>query len=102
MVCTDKVPFCLSGCDAHDILGAFEKWGHTTAQSADWLEPLINEKQDLLQRAALEGIETLEGSYNRVAAAADDCGIKNHYALSFKLLSKFAHPTAMQILGAPD
>lgn len=91
-----------AGRDVLDILGAFEKWGHATVQSTDWLERLATGKQDLSHRAASEGIETLEGSYNRVADAANDCGIKDHYALSFKMLSKFAHPTAMQILGASD
>jgi hypothetical protein len=91
-----------AGRDAFDILSAFETWGQATAQSTDWLGPLESEKQDLSLRAATEGIETLEGSYTRVVDAASDCGIKEHYSLSFKMLSKFAHPTAMQILGATD
>lgn len=91
-----------AGRDALDILSAFEKWGKATAQPTDWLGPIVSGKQDLSQRAAAEGVETLEGSYKRVAEAAKDCGMSDHYALSFKMLSKFAHPTAMQILGAPD
>jgi hypothetical protein len=91
-----------AGRDVLEILGAFERWGRATAQSADWLRPLTSEKQDLSQRAEAEGIETLEGSYKRVADAAKDCGFVEHYSLSFKMLSKFAHPTAMQILGGSD
>jgi hypothetical protein len=91
-----------AGRDVLDLLSAFEKWGHATAQSTDWLDPLASGKQDLSQRAVAEGIETLEGSYKRVADAAKDCGMTDHFAVSFKILSKFAHPTAMQILGAPD
>jgi hypothetical protein len=90
-----------AGRDVLDILRAFEQWGRATAQSTDWLRPLTSEKQDLSQRAEAEGIETLEGSYKRVADAAKDCGFE-YYSLSFKMLSKFAHPTAMQIVGAPD
>lgn len=91
-----------AGRDVLDLLSAFEKWGQVTAQSADWLDPLVSGKQDLSRRATADGIETLEGSYKRVAEAAKDCGMSDHFTLSFKMLSKFAHPTAMQILGAPD
>jgi hypothetical protein len=91
-----------AGRDVLDILSAFEKWGQATAQSTDWLGPIASSKQDLSQRAAAEGIETLEGSYKRVAEAAKDCGMSDHYTLTFKMLSKFTHPTAMQFLGAPD
>ncbi|MGA9825022.1 MAG: hypothetical protein WBQ53_09355 [Methylocystis sp.] len=93
-----------AGRDVLDILSVFEKWGQITAQSSDWIRPLTSEKQDLSQRAAAEGIESLEGSYKRVAHAANDCGTEffNNYSLGFKMLSKFAHPTAMQILGASD
>jgi hypothetical protein len=91
-----------AGRDILDLVSAFEKWGKATAQSTDWLGPLANGKQELSQRATADGIETLEGSYKRVADAAKDCGMSDHFAVSFKILSKFAHPTAMQILGAPD
>jgi hypothetical protein len=90
-----------AGRDVLNLLSAFEKWGQARAQSDDWLSLLAGGKQDLFQRAAAEGIDTLEGAYKRVDNAANDCGIKD-YALSYKMLSKFAHPTAMQILGAPD
>ena len=91
-----------AGRDTHEIYRAFEKWGQTRAQSADWLEPITSGKQDLSQRAAAEGIETLERAYKRVTEAANDCGMKDHYTLIYKLLSKFSHPTAMQILGASN
>jgi hypothetical protein len=91
-----------AGRDVLDLLSAFEKWGQATAQPIDWLNPLVSGKQDISQRAAAEGIETLEGSYKRVAEAAKDCGMSDHFAVSFKMLSKFSHPTAMQILGASD
>jgi hypothetical protein len=91
-----------AGRDILDLVSAFEKWGQTTAQPADWLGPLASGKQDLSQRAAADGIETLAGAYKHVSEAAKDCEMGDHFALSFKMLSKFAHPTAMQILGAPD
>ncbi|PPD20547.1 MAG: hypothetical protein CTY30_04245 [Methylocystis sp.] len=93
-----------AGRDVLDILSSFEKWGRATEQSSDWVMPLTGEMQNLSQRAAAQGIEILEGPYKRVAQAASDCGsgFSNHFSLCYKMLSKFAHPTAMQILGAPD
>ena len=91
-----------AGRDILDLVSAFEKWGRATAQSTDWFDPLASGKQDLSQRATADGIETLEGSYKRVTDAANECEMSDHFAVSFKMLSKFAHPTAMQILGAPD
>jgi hypothetical protein len=88
--------------DVRDVFSAFKAWGEKTAQSTDWLAAFTNAGQDLSQRAALVGIETLDGSYKQVRDASKECGIENHYALSFKMLSKFAHPTAMQILAPHD
>jgi len=31
-----------------------------------------------------------------------EVGIDEHFRLSFRMLSKFAHPTAMRILAPPD
>jgi hypothetical protein len=84
-----------AGRDALDTLVAFEKW---TAAS----EPLKEEKLLFLKRASNEGIASLEGGYKRVAEAATDCALNEYYAFYNKLLSKFAHPTATQILGTPD
>ena len=87
-----------AGRDPRDIFDAFMKWGTETEQSTDWLDPLATAKQDLSKQALLlGGIQSLEGAYKRVSEAAKDCGIGEHFALSNKLLSKFAHPTAMQI-----
>ena len=92
-----------AGRDAADILDALMKWGTKTAQLTDWLDPIATAKQDLSKRALLlDGIQSLEGNYKRVSEAAKECGIGEHFALSYKLLSKFAHPTAMQILVVPD
>ena len=92
-----------AGRDVADIFDAFMKWGTETAQPTDWLDPIATAKQDLSKQALLlGGIQSLEGAYKRVSEAAKDCGIGEHFALSYKLLSKFAHPTAMQILAGPD
>lgn len=92
-----------AGRDVRGIPDAFIKWGAATAQAADWLDPLATAKQDLSDRARLlDGIESLDGHYKQVSEAAKECGIGEHFSLSYKILSKFAHPTAMRILAPPD
>lgn len=90
-----------AGRDAKDIYAAFIKWGEGK-QAKDWLKPLEMAGQELQNRARTEGIDSLDGSYKGVNEAAVECGIQNHYQLIFKLLSKFAHPTAMQVVANPD
>ena len=69
----------------------------------NWLDPLVTAKQALSERARLvDGIESLEGRYKQVGAAAEECGIGEQFRLSYKMLSKCAHPSAMQILFPPD
>lgn len=92
-----------AGRDVSGIFDAYIKWGTATAQAADWLVPLATAKQDLSERARrLDGIASLDGPYKQVSAAAKECGIGEHFTLSYKMLSKFAHPTAMRILAPPD
>jgi hypothetical protein len=73
-----------------------------TAQDAEWLESLECAKRDLSERAASTGIESLDGPYLEVHKAAKECGFEGQYRVSYKTLSKFAHPTAMLILANPD
>jgi hypothetical protein len=92
-----------AGRDVGDIFDAFKKWGVATAVAADWFDPFATAKQDLSERARLlDGIQSLDGPYKRVSEAAKECGIGEHFSLSYKMLSKFAHPTAMRILAPPD
>ena len=91
-----------AGRDAIDLLNAFESWGKKTEQPVDWLSTIANGKSDLSDRAATEGIENLSGKYMNVSNAADECGLKERFIILNKLLSKFAHPTVMQILGMVD
>ena len=91
-----------AGRDALELFNAIDTWGKANEQAADWFEPTANEKLSLSERATSEGIATLDGSYKSVHDAARDCGMESHFRLSFKLLSKFAHPTAMQLLAPPN
>lgn len=92
-----------AGRDVRETLDAFSKWGAATAQAPDWLNPLAAAKQDLAERAKrLEAISSLEGPYQKVIDAAKECGLLDHFRLAFKMLSKFAHPSAMRIMAQPD
>lgn len=91
-----------AGRDVVGILNAFTKWGTATSQDNNWLDPIERAKQDISARAASEGIESLEGSYKQVRNAALECNVGDHFNLSYKFLSKFAHPTAMVIIAPPD
>ena len=77
-------------------------WGQKSGESSDWLSPLASGKIDLTARAAREGITTLDVRYMGVDDAAADSGLKDHYKIMSKMLSKFVHPTALQILGIID
>jgi hypothetical protein len=90
------------GRDASGIYDAFLKWGAKTAQGEDWLSHLRAAKTDLGQQAAGQGIESLDDDYKPVGEAAREIGLGPHFPTKFKLLSKFAHPTAMTFVGAPD
>jgi len=76
--------------------------GDAMAQDPDWLDLFTGAKQDHSQRAASDGIGSLDGPYKKVNEAAKESGIGDHFSLSYRMLSKFAHPTAMQILAPPD
>jgi hypothetical protein len=91
-----------AGRDVHDTLTAFTKWGRSTSQDSDWIDPLEKAKLDISERAAAEGIESLEGTYTKIENAAQECDIAPHFRLGYKILSKFAHPTAMLIMGQPN
>ncbi len=91
-----------AGRDTAGVFSAFTKWGAATAQASDFLEPFASAKQDLSNRAAAEGIDSLDGPYKQVSEAAKECGFGDHFSLSYKMLSKFAHPTAMRILAPPN
>ena len=91
-----------AGRDVRQVFDIFSDWGVATVQDAEWIEHLRNANERLNQRAVREGIDSLVGSYKQVSEAAVECGLGEHFRISFKMLSKFAHPTAMQVLAAPD
>ena len=91
-----------AGRDAKNVLDVFEHWGQATGQPVDWLSAIADGKNELALRAASEGIASLDARYMRVEDAAGECRLKEMFKTMNKMLSKFAHPTAMQILGVAD
>ena len=89
--------------DVRGILDAFIKWGTVTTQSSDWLDPIAAAKTKLADRALHnDGIRSLDGRFKEVRDAAKECGLGDHFAVSYKMLSKFAHATSMRILAPKD
>jgi hypothetical protein len=88
--------------DVLGLFGAFAKWGTETAQDPEWLDLITGAKQNLSQQAISDGITSLDGPFKAVRDAADEVGIGGQFGVSNKLLSKFAHPSAVRILMAPS
>jgi hypothetical protein len=87
-----------AGRDVKEIHDLFHDWGTDTEQDASFFVSIAKSDADLAARAASEGIKTLEGQYKAVHEAARETKYRD-FKIGFKLLSKFAHPTAMQIVG---
>jgi hypothetical protein len=87
------------GRDGRDLFSAMAKWGKATAQPEDWTGMFAGANDMLRQQASKVGIDDLDGSYKFVSEAARECGLGHDYALQVKVLSKFAHPTAFQIMA---
>ncbi len=56
-------------------------------------------RDELANAALARGVASIEGDFTRVPVAAKKNGFEQHFNLMIKLLSKYAHPTAMLILG---
>jgi hypothetical protein len=87
------------GRDANNLLKAFQKWGEATSQSPDWFQQGADARDGLANAANKRGVASVDGQFTNVADAAEEIGIPHHFKLMNKLLSKFAHPTAILILG---
>lgn len=53
----------------------------------------------MLQKAEADGFKTFGGGYTRVSEAAKTLGKGEDFKHFNKLLSKFAHPTALTLIG---
>ena len=83
--------------DINGVLAAFKKWGEATAQTAEWFEPGTSAQEQVSNRALSDGIASVNGRFKEVREAAEEVGIGDDFNLYNRILSKWAHPTAMQI-----
>lgn len=61
---------------------------------------LKDEREKLVQKTKDDGFETLDEKYKSVSSAAKELGKAEAFKHSNKLLSKFAHPTALHIVSS--
>jgi hypothetical protein len=94
--------FTDAGRDVLGLFDAFSKWFGLSGRKWSNDGAVDRAKEDLLGRAAARGIDSLGGAYKPVSEAAKEIGMGDPFAVFNKLLSKFAHPTAIQVLAGPD
>lgn len=85
--------------DVRDIAQAYRNWGQSTDQPQDWLDGPQRVIDGVNAQAQSVGIESLDGQYQKVHNAAAACRFDANFKVANKLYSKFAHPTAMMVLG---
>jgi len=71
---------------------------HKLVGSRYELDASAHEKLDLLTQTKL-GLDSIDPDYERVSSAAKDVGLSDWYLPTNKFLSKFAHPTAVLVIG---
>jgi hypothetical protein len=88
-----------AGRDAKDLIKAFEKWGVIAQQDESYFEDMNKKNEDLEKVATEAGVLNLEEKYTKIRNLADTIGMGEDYDIIYKFLSKFSHPTALQIIG---
>ena len=91
-----------AGRDGLDVFKALATWGKVVDQEIDWETRLKDADAMLRERATEAGIDDLDGTYKADRDAAQECGLERDYKLQFKVLPKFAHPTAFQLIAPVD
>lgn len=90
-----------AGQDLINLINAFQDWGTAHKQGDEWAQQFADAEKVLSEKAAAEGITGLDGSFKAVSNAAKESGFGKHFTVSMKMLSKYAHPTAMLMLSPP-
>jgi len=87
-----------AGKDILDLHDAYRKWGEAVSIATEWIVSIEKSKNSLADIAEKKGV-VLDGPYQRISKVAKQCNMEQHFKLSYKELSKFAHPTSMLILA---
>lgn len=88
-----------AGRDGIDLIKAISNWGHSSGQSSEWLDIFPAAIERLNTSAKERNIDSLEGSYTQVRNAAHSINMEKEFNVCWKILSKFAHPTAYSIIN---
>ena len=91
-----------AGRDGLDLFKALATWGRAADRVTDWETKFKDADAILRERAKEKGIDDLDGTFKAVRDAAEECGLGPDYRLQFKMFSKFAHPTAFQLIAPVD
>lgn len=91
-----------AGRDGLDLLRSLGNWGEKRDDDPEWAAQFAVAKGALVASAEEKGLGSLDDPYVKVRDAAKECGLQEHFAVTYKFLSKFAHPTALVLLGNLD
>jgi len=89
--------------DTFEFLDAIEGLTKLLDERDTNVSSLLDEtRKRIAVRAEAEGYENIDETYQRVKEAAQQVGLGPFFLSMNKLLSKFAHPTAMMVFSFPD
>src|ERR1039457_5478290 len=89
--------------DAFDLLDHLKLFAALADKPDTTLSDLIDTTREaLVDRLPAEGYEDIDETYQKVHHAAKQLGLGPFFKNTNKLLSKFAHPTAMMVFSFPD
>lgn len=89
-----------AGRDGRQLIDAFVNWEGVNSE----LGQQAKAARDKLEESAKNhGVESIDGTYQSVGNVANLYPeLSSYYKVPNKMLSKFAHPTALTILGLPN
>lgn len=94
-----KIFFEEAGKDQLELQEKLEQWGKETNQSPEWFDEREKNKQDIHDQAKKHGITKLNSKFYSLLNISKTIGHDKAYKIHNKILSKFAHPTAMLLFS---
>lgn len=99
--CEDKANptlfFFDAGKDQLDLEEKMQLWGKETDQPTEFFEQIERNKKNIKEQAEKYGITNLNSKYKSLSAASKMLKHHKTFHIHNKILSKFAHPTAMRL-----
>lgn len=85
--------------DSKDLFSKLSQWADQTDLSVDWQDKIPSKKIELEKFVKDNKLGSIDKPYKRVRNAAQLGGFENDFDAANKILSKFAHPTALILTG---